>query len=172
MQQTIKVKCANCGSGLEISAQLEDFECSYCGALLTVNPPDKADSPEPPANAIPKAPPVTDKTAADLATQKLKGELQNIDESIAGIKHKAWLDQTRHHTLCLTIWISLSVGCLVLLAASQQIFLFLLIWAILTGVILYFYKKRGNEIKMNYTNAYDNLVYQAQEIEKRIQKRR
>jgi DNA-directed RNA polymerase subunit RPC12/RpoP len=77
----IALKCPNCGGRLEISSQMSNFACAYCGASVMVQRRGGTVSLSL-SEAIERVQAGTDKTAAELALRRLKGELSEADAEI------------------------------------------------------------------------------------------
>lgn len=71
----ITLKCASCGSNLEINPETDVFACGYCGASQMVKRSGGTISLKLLTNSISKVQIGTDKTAAELAIVRLKEEL-------------------------------------------------------------------------------------------------
>lgn len=83
MLNVIPLKCASCGSNLEITAEMTSFACGYCGASQVVDRQGGTISLRLITDAISKVQVGTDKTAAELALKRLSGELNHAEQAYA-----------------------------------------------------------------------------------------
>jgi DNA-directed RNA polymerase subunit RPC12/RpoP len=84
-----KLNCASCNSNLEISSDIEKFNCSYCGIQQIVEKKGGIIVLRQVVDAINKVQTGTDKTAAELALLRLKKE-QDILYSKLAERNQAW----------------------------------------------------------------------------------
>jgi predicted RNA-binding Zn-ribbon protein involved in translation (DUF1610 family) len=74
----IPLKCPSCGGKLEISSDMDQFACGYCGSSLEILRRGGTVSLKRLTDAITKVQVGTDKTAAELALQRLIKELEPL----------------------------------------------------------------------------------------------
>ena len=79
--RTLTLKCPSCGSGLEVSPDMERFSCGYCGTEQMVQRRGGTVSLKLITAAISKVQVGTDKTAAELALVRLQQELTELDST-------------------------------------------------------------------------------------------
>ncbi len=77
--RTLTLKCPSCGSGLEVSPDMERFSCEYCGTEQMVQRRGGTVSLKLITDAISKVQAGTDKTAAELALVCLQQELADLN---------------------------------------------------------------------------------------------
>lgn len=70
----INLKCINCGAALEITPDMDVFACGYCGASQMVERRGGTVALKRVTDAISRVQVGTDKTAAELALNRLSGE--------------------------------------------------------------------------------------------------
>lgn len=70
----LHLKCINCGAGLEISPDMNQFACGYCGVGQLVERKGGTVALKHVTDAISKVQVGTDKTAAELAIRRLQDE--------------------------------------------------------------------------------------------------
>ena len=73
--KTLTLKCAGCGAPLTVSPSMERFSCGYCGTEQLAIRQGGTVVLEQIGAAIAKVQIGTDRTAAELAVQRLKGDL-------------------------------------------------------------------------------------------------
>lgn len=93
--RTLALKCPSCGSGLEVSPDMERFACGYCGTEQMVQRRGGTVSLKLITAAISRVQTGTDKTAAELALVRLREELTNVDSTPLPDKSKQEIDQLR-----------------------------------------------------------------------------
>jgi predicted RNA-binding Zn-ribbon protein involved in translation (DUF1610 family) len=77
--EAVTLKCPSCGSSLDVSSDMERFACGYCGTEQIVLRRGGTVSLKPVEEAISKVQVGTDKTAAELALVRLRGELAEVE---------------------------------------------------------------------------------------------
>jgi hypothetical protein len=82
MDKAIAMECPNCGAGLEITSDLETFACSYCGSTIKVTRHGGAVSLKQIEQAINGIKTSADRIAAELALNRLNGELGEVTSEI------------------------------------------------------------------------------------------
>ena len=79
----IPMKCPNCGADLQISQQMDNFACGYCGTSIhTVR---QGGTISLLVDAVAKVQLATDRTAAELALKRLRKELDDLDKDILNL---------------------------------------------------------------------------------------
>jgi hypothetical protein len=82
MDKAIAMGCPNCGAGLEITSDLETFACAYCGSTIKVTRHGGTVSLNQLEQAINGIKTSTDRIAAELALERLGGELCEVTSEI------------------------------------------------------------------------------------------
>lgn len=77
-QRVIALRCVSCGGKLEISPDMERFACGYCGTEQMVERRGGTVTLKGVEEAISRVQAGTDRTAAELALNRLSGELQSV----------------------------------------------------------------------------------------------
>jgi ribosomal protein S27AE len=77
----VSLKCPGCGAPLEVSDDMENFNCGYCGTALTALRRGGTITLRPLTDAIAKVQAGTDKTAAELAIRRFQDELDKLTET-------------------------------------------------------------------------------------------
>ena len=75
-----KLNCISCNSNLEVPSDVTKFNCGYCGTQLIVEKSGGIIALREVVDAIGRVQTGTDKTAAELALQRLPVELSNIQK--------------------------------------------------------------------------------------------
>lgn len=97
----INLKCSGCGAPLEISPNMEDFSCGYCGAAQRVVRRGGTVSLSLIGDAIARVQAGTDKTAAELAIRRLRDTLEALTQT-----HSAQSAALRNkHSAALAFWL-------------------------------------------------------------------
>ena len=88
----VSLKCANCGASLDIGPDVEQFACGYCGAQQVVQRSGGIVSLRRMENTLREVKHGTDRTASELALQRLTAEAAAVqierDEAIRQVKAK------------------------------------------------------------------------------------
>lgn len=74
----VTLKCPNCGAALKIAPTVTDFACAYCGAQQTVERDGGIISLQLISESVTHIVANTDKTASELAIQRLNAELMGL----------------------------------------------------------------------------------------------
>ncbi len=140
MLQSISLKCSSCGANLEITNEMSTFACGYCGASQIVERSGGTISLKLLTTAISNVQIGTDKTAAELAINRLKGELQDVEISVGNEKLNERNGIKAIFRRFRSLWLITSIICLAFLVVGGKVAIFFFcIWIIGSGVILYFY---------------------------------
>lgn len=73
------LKCAACGAPLEVTSDMEQFACGYCGTTQVVERRGGTVLLKVLGDAIAKVQSGTDRTAAELALRRLRGDLAVLE---------------------------------------------------------------------------------------------
>jgi len=79
----IPMKCSSCGAPLEVDPEMESFSCGYCGAALMVERKGGTIALKMVAEGLKAVQAGTDKTAAELAIQRLQRRLIEVQSRYA-----------------------------------------------------------------------------------------
>jgi predicted RNA-binding Zn-ribbon protein involved in translation (DUF1610 family) len=82
MPEFITLSCPSCGAKLQIGNEIEQFACGYCGNEHVVKRSGGIVSLAPLVEQIQGVRTGVDKTASELAIQRLKGEIEDIRRSM------------------------------------------------------------------------------------------
>lgn len=74
----LEMKCTGCGSALEITPDMDQFTCAYCGMTQVVQRGGGTVVLKPLVDSITKVQIGTDRTAAELSLVRLNGELTQV----------------------------------------------------------------------------------------------
>lgn len=74
----IKLSCGNCGAGLDVYDDMEQFACGYCGTEMAVQRRGGTVVLNSATPATPKAPSGPDQTTADSVLMRLKEEAADV----------------------------------------------------------------------------------------------
>jgi hypothetical protein len=87
MLESISLKCVNCGADIDITTEMSDFACGYCGTAQTVERSGGTVSLKPSADGTLKVR-ASAHEAAEVAVERLKEELQVIESSLKRLEIK------------------------------------------------------------------------------------
>ena len=82
MADFITMTCKSCGGKLQITPEIDDFACMYCGTEFRVKREGGTVALTPLVDEIRKVSVSTDKTASELAIIRLKEEINDINTAI------------------------------------------------------------------------------------------
>lgn len=172
MLKTIPIKCAGCGGNLDITPEMENFSCGYCGTAQVVQRSGGTISLKVVGEAIKRVQVGTDKTAAELAIKRLNGELASLENQIianaAAMKAKS--DQIG--TIFLFTWIfSFIISSVIGFAVgiyTSAVTVFLILAS--TGAIGYFYFQEIAKIKDIFSENESKLRAKGKNINTKIVK--
>jgi hypothetical protein len=86
MPDSITLTCISCGIKLEIPNDIERFACGNCGVEQIVKRTGSIVSLAPVSEGLTQIRVGVDKTASELAIQRLKDEIRNLDSQIRSIR--------------------------------------------------------------------------------------
>lgn len=169
MLTSISLKCSNCGANLEITNEMSTFACGYCGASQIVERSGGTVSLKLLTTAISNVQIGTDKTAAELAINRLKDELRELEASFGNEKLKERSGANATFQRFRSIWLITCLVCLVFAVTGYWMAIFFtFLWIVTTGIILYFYGLEQKSNRMKHSVARECLINKATEIEQRI----
>lgn len=77
--RTVALRCASCGARLEISPDVDQFSCAYCGTEQCVVRSGGTIALKMIGEAIARVESASDRTAAELALQRLSGKIADLE---------------------------------------------------------------------------------------------
>ncbi len=170
MLKSISLKCVNCGADLDITTEMSDFACGYCGAAQTVERSGGTVSLKLSADGVSKVRVGADETAAEAAVKRLKEELQVTDFSLKRLEVKKQREINKKSGTALGIWGALTLVCLILMLLSGISSAFIMpVFVGLTVIALILFKKTYEKISEKYETSINPLATKTQEIKKRIE---
>lgn len=86
--ETIAMKCASCGAGLQIAPDMDHFACGYCGASLSVVRLGGTVALRLVADLIAKVQVGTDRTASELAIVRLPKEIATLQRELNAMEER------------------------------------------------------------------------------------
>lgn len=84
--KAVALSCSSCGGRLQIKPGMDELACGYCGATLMVERDGGSISLRILHTAISRVQVGTDKTAAELAINRLKGELATVESELGQVR--------------------------------------------------------------------------------------
>lgn len=88
----LTLKCKNCGSNLEVSPGMDQFNCAYCGAELLVQRKGGTIALKIVEEAIKKVQVGTDKAAAELAIARYDKSLKELEQESLRLKSNVYTE--------------------------------------------------------------------------------
>lgn len=171
MLETINLKCANCGSNLEVKAETETFACGYCGVSQIVERHGGTISLKVLTDSISKVQIGTDKTAAELAIRRMKEEISEIDIIFRQINARMSKEKTDSSGMFIAGFLILCIyPCCYLFTASPWIALLIITGA--GAVMFYFWQRKSAEIEDKYAPELNPLIEKYKLLEEKIAKQK
>jgi ribosomal protein S27AE len=104
--QIINLKCPNCGAKLEVSSDMNQFLCGYCGTEQTVVRRGGTVSLQLISEAISRVQFGTDKTAAELAIRRLRDDLGALELNVKQVdsQEKIQMDNLLKNVPRVVVW--------------------------------------------------------------------
>lgn len=90
----VTLSCPSCGGKLQITADIERFACSYCGTEHIVRRSGGIISLAPVVEGLKKVQTGVDKTASELAIQRLTREIAELERYYSQLYNKRVKEQT------------------------------------------------------------------------------
>jgi DNA-directed RNA polymerase subunit RPC12/RpoP len=119
MPDFITLACPSCGARLEITNDLDRFACSHCGQEHIVQRKGGIISLSPVIGAINQVQKGVDRTAAELALQRLPKEIDVLQAE----RNKITFENTNPYKAVVWPWISLVCGAIFLIIGLLIIFI-------------------------------------------------
>lgn len=102
--RAIPLKCVNCGAKLEITPEMDRFACGYCGAEQLVERKGGTIALKGIEEAIMRVQAGTDRTASELALNRLSKELDEVNSSRAARHMKAQAERKRATIIAVVVF--------------------------------------------------------------------
>lgn len=175
MLKTIPIKCAGCGGNLDITPEMENFSCGYCGTAQIVRRSGGTISLKIVGDAIKRVQAGTDKTAAELAIKRLSGELNLINYSIINNNENKRLALKENAQVFMLLSACMAIFFFVVVVAPVSAFsnifgYFIVVVFSLAGTIavIYFGIKKHSQISGKFEETYMLLSAAKQRLETKI----
>ena len=160
MLKVISIKCANCGAGLEITPEMEQFSCGYCGATQIVYRQGGTVSLKIIGDAIRRVQVGVDKTAAELAITRLTKEQQKIQRMREDNELLKVQTRSANSTFFLRIWgicqVTAILFCMALPSYGAGAFFFLFLT--ISVVIVYLSTHKTSKVSSDFDEKERVLV--------------
>ncbi len=174
MLKTIPIKCASCGANLDITPDVENFSCGYCGAAQIILRQGGTISLKLVGDAIKRVQVGTDKTAAELAIKRLSGELEGVQQAVndnAYMKQVRLQKSTKNFVL---IWGGILFFIISFASNAKSALGFFSIFIILiftsTACVGYFYFQKRRVIADEFDEKYEVLAKRWQDLQQKLRK--
>lgn len=169
----MQMKCANCGAALQITNEISNFSCSYCGVQQMVVRSGGVVSLRL-VSAIAKVQKGTDRTAAELAIRRLKEEIAVVNGDLDRLETNNRIERNNATTNYGLITIGvLIVGFVATVAMMAMIGYCLVITVvpviIITTVVLVGYGKKMKEIDNYYNITKNELISERESLDEELQ---
>ena len=172
MLKIIPMKCASCGSALEITPEMTTFACGFCGVSQLVERSGGTISLRL-SDAIKQVQVGTDKTAAELALKRLGRELENVEQEFHNMQFRRSIDIRSNYKVFSWLWAGGLVVCLIMGASGGGAAYFALFLGILgTAGVNYLRIKQDSVIKLRFNQAEKEILYRGNNIQNKIAENR
>jgi Arc/MetJ family transcription regulator len=169
MLKSIPLKCASCGSNLEVTLEMDTFACGYCGASQIVERQGGTVSLRLVTDAIRSVQVGTDKTAAELALKRLSRELESVEQEFNDVAEKKNRRLGTNGKVFGSIWIVGILFCFIIGASGGYSYYFALFLGILgTAGVIYLRIKQEAVIKSSYKGKEEELLGRGNNIQEKI----
>jgi hypothetical protein len=169
MLQVLNLKCPNCSGNLEISEEMISFACGYCGASQLVERKGGTVSLKLFADAISKVQIGTDRTAAELAIQRIKGEMLQANQTFELLEDAKQEELGKNYSYYSTVaGITLVVCLFFVFGSSNFIFIPILFLIIVESIIAYFWLNGKRRILRKFENEQMNAVREYRSLETKL----
>ena len=101
MTRVISLNCINCGANLEISEDMTSFACGHCGSQQIVERRGGTVILKPLVDAISKVQVGTDKTASEMAIQRLNKDIEDLNSKATRRRALAAAELEKVKNLCI-----------------------------------------------------------------------
>jgi len=173
MLKIIPMKCASCGSNLEITPEMDTFACGFCGATQVVERSGGTISLRLVTDAIRKVQVGTDKTAAELALKRLARELESVEQEFHDMIARRSADIQRNHKVFAWVWAGGIAVCFIIGAPGGAAPYFALFVGILDTVgVIYFGLKQDSAIRARYKQLERKILARGNNIQQKIDQNR
>lgn len=175
MLKFIPVKCAGCGGNLDITPEMENFSCGYCGTAQVVQRSGGTISLKVVGDAIKRVQVGTDKTAAELAIKRLTGELAFMQQAISDNAFMKRAKITDSNKLFWILFFIVSFFDFIISLALGGIFGSVFFFVVLIGsavFLFYVATEKSGSIAAEFDARQDTLMENARQLQLKINKNR
>lgn len=173
MVNSIPLKCSSCGSSLEITSDIVTFACGYCGAYQLVERKGGVVYLKAVADSIGRVQVGTDKTAAELALNRLNGELQAVEHELANVEAQRSEKLIHNRNLFCGI---LLIGFIIFLLGAfrgDKVMVIALILTIVFAIPIFFlWSKQDAKINRDFSEPIEALLSRGDQLYKKIAENR
>lgn len=170
MKETVSVvnlKCLNCGANLEISNNISEFACSYCGANQIVHRSGGIVTLELLSSKIDRVQSSIDKTAAELKIQRYKGELQELEEKHTNLDESAIKMKSMINPLAITLMVA-AVFPFLILAGYTSSPIPLILGGAVEVILFIIWRNQINKIDLKFGRTSKALIEKGVQLRKKI----
>lgn len=168
--QLISLKCVNCGGGLNLRPDLEEFACGYCGAELAVERSGGVVSLRLLEETIKRVQVGTDKTAAELAINRLEREMAAVNAEAGMVQREIDKEKDAVTTRYLTFAVMAAITpcCFGFSYFAANPGTFLIVAGVGVLLVLVFWYIARESIQAKHAGSLDPFVSEYRNLEAKV----
>ncbi len=169
---SVRLKCSNCRRELEVSPDMVEFACGYCGAQCHAVRHGGTVSLKSAGGAIASVQRGTDRTAAELAVLRLKSDLSDVGASLDRLndwKQKS-IQSIENPEGAKGLFATFLLTAAVLYCSGNAAYLTICVvgFFLFFGLLFYVQESRKNGIRQSYEKQCRPLIDRKNQIESEI----
>jgi hypothetical protein len=150
MAEFVTLSCPSCGAKLKIENNLKLFACSHCGNEHMVKRTEGVISLAPVVEQLKGVKTGVDKTASELAIQRLRNEIQDLEQQKNGIKGPGCMRLMFSIGLVGSIVIGIVIAALFSLSGGDVVGVILIAGFIIAGIVDFASMKENRNLREGF----------------------
>lgn len=163
----VNLNCLNCGATLNITENIFEFACQYCGANQIVERTGGIVALKFLSDKIDRVQNSVDKTAAELKIQRYKGELEDLEERHTKLEETTGQLKSMINPIAIAGMVA-GFAPFLLWAAVINSIMPLLIAGVVDFVVFMMWQKYLNRIDSEFKKASTPMIEKGVELKKKI----
>ena len=163
----VNLNCLNCGAKLKITDNIFEFACQYCGATQIVERTGGIVALKFLSDKLDRVQSSVDRTAAELKIQRLKNELEELEEKHTELDEITIQLKSTVNPIAATVFVSVLAAFLLVTAYTGSI-IPLLIGGIVAFIIFWLWRMYINRIDSEFDKSAKPLIEKGIEIKRKI----
>jgi hypothetical protein len=163
----INLNCLNCGANLQITENIFEFACQYCGATQIVERTGGIVALKFLSDKIDRVQNSVDKTAAELKSQRYRGELEDLESRLISLDETTTQLKSTVNPIAMAIMVAI-LAAFLLTAVYVGSIIPLLIGGAVELIVFLLWRKYLSRIDSEFEKAAAPMIERGIELKKSI----